>query len=122
MEIDGFNPFRYLSHAYSVCLVMLVTYNLPPWLCTKMNLWMLTLLISSPKQLGNGIDIYLEHLVDELKELWDQGVWTYDSYNKTFLKLKEIIMGVIQNFLSYGNMVGCTTNDYNACPICENNT
>ena len=30
MVVDGFNPFGNLSSAYSVWLIVLVTYNLPP--------------------------------------------------------------------------------------------
>ena len=30
MAVDGFNPFRRFSNAYSVFLVVLVTYKLPP--------------------------------------------------------------------------------------------
>lgn len=122
MAVDGFNPFGDLSSTYSVWPVVLVTYNLPPWLCTKRNFCMLTLLIPGPKQPGNDIDVYLEPLVDELKELWDQGVWTYDAYSKTSFNMKAILMWVIHDFPAYGNMAGCTTKGYNACPICGRNT
>ena len=83
---------------------------------------MVTLLILGPKQLGNDIDVYLEPLVDELKELWHQGVWTYDAYNKTCINMKEILMWVIHDFPTYGNMDGCTTKVFCACPICGRNT
>ena len=43
---------------------------------------MLSLLILGPDQPGNEIDIYLKPLVDELKELWEEGVETYDAYSK----------------------------------------
>lgn len=33
LAIDGFNPFSDLSSRYSCWAVILVTYNLPPWLC-----------------------------------------------------------------------------------------
>ena len=121
MAADGFNPFGDLSSTYSVWPVVLVTYNLPPWLCTKRNFSMLTLLIPGPKQPGNDIDVYLEPLVDELKVLWNQGVWTYDAYNKTCFNMKAILMWVIHDFPAYGNMVGCTKKGYKACPICGKN-
>jgi len=82
---------------------------------------MLTLLIPSRKQPGNDIDVYLEPLVDELKELWDQGVWTYDAYSKTCFNMKAILVWVIHDFPAYGNMDGFTTKGYNACPICGRN-
>ena len=43
---------------------------------------MLSLLIPGPHQPENDIDIYLKPLVDELKELWEEGVETYDAYSK----------------------------------------
>ncbi|KAA0055179.1 uncharacterized protein E6C27_scaffold80G00030 [Cucumis melo var. makuwa] len=52
LATDGFNPFSSLSSRYSCWPVMLVTYNLPPWLCMKKENIMLTLLIPGPKQPG----------------------------------------------------------------------
>ena len=71
MIVDGFNPFGSLSSTHSVWLVVLVTYNLLPWLCMKRSLCLLSLLIPGPKQLGNDIDVSLEPLVNELKLTWD---------------------------------------------------
>ncbi|KAI5337662.1 hypothetical protein L3X38_016933 [Prunus dulcis] len=70
LSSDGFNPHSSLSSSYSCWPVILVTYNLPPWLCMKRKFMMLTLLISGPKQPGNDIDVYLEPLIDDLKSLW----------------------------------------------------
>ncbi|CAL2260360.1 unnamed protein product [Prunus armeniaca] len=71
LSSDGFNPHSSLSSRYSCWPVILVTYNLSPWLCMKRKFMMLTLLISGPKQPGNDIDVYLEPLIDDLKSLWD---------------------------------------------------
>ena len=57
LAADGFNPFANLSSTYSCWPVMLVTYNLPPWLCMAKENVMLTLLIPGPKQPGNNIDV-----------------------------------------------------------------
>ncbi len=40
---------------------------------------MLSLLIPGQKGPGNDIDVYLQLLVDELKQLWEVGVTTFDS-------------------------------------------
>ncbi|XP_073313448.1 uncharacterized protein [Primulina huaijiensis] len=88
LATDGFNLFGDLSSRYSCWPVILVNYNLPSLMCmTKENL-MLTLLIPGPKQPGNDIDIYLEPLVEDLKELWDTGVEAYDAFNKSMFNLK----------------------------------
>ncbi|GKF23665.1 hypothetical protein Tco_0075987, partial [Tanacetum coccineum] len=49
LAADGFNPFGNLSQSYSMWPVILITYNLPPWLCLKETSFMLTLLIPGPK-------------------------------------------------------------------------
>ncbi|XP_074283650.1 uncharacterized protein LOC141608187 [Silene latifolia] len=73
---DGINPFGTLSTQHSTWPVMLIIYNLPPWLTTKSKYILLTLLISGPKQSGNDIDVYLAPLIEDLKLLWNVGVKT----------------------------------------------
>nr|GEX57581.1 hypothetical protein [Tanacetum cinerariifolium] len=67
LAADGFNPFGNLSQAYSMWQVILITYNLPLWLCMKESSFMLTLLIPSPKSPGKDIDVYLRPLIKDLK-------------------------------------------------------
>ncbi|BBG99407.1 transposable element gene [Prunus dulcis] len=74
LSSDGFNPFDDLSSKYSCWPVILVAYNLLPSLCMSKENLMLTLLIPGPRQPRNDIDIYLEPLVEDLKELWINGV------------------------------------------------
>ena len=69
LATDGFNPFSNMSSRYSCWSVMLVTDNLPPWLCMKKENIMLTLLISGLRQPGNYIDVYLHPLVEDLQHL-----------------------------------------------------
>ncbi|XP_075508168.1 uncharacterized protein LOC142545073 [Primulina tabacum] len=62
-----------------------------------------------PKQPGNDIDVYLEPLVEDLKELWDTGVEAYDAFSKSMFNLKAILMWTINDFPAYGNLAGCAT-------------
>ena len=121
MEVDGFNPFGSLSSTHSVWLVVLVTYNLLPWLCMKRSFCLLSLLILGPKQPGNDIDVYLEPLVNELKLTWDEGARTNDDHSRSFFNMKAILMWVIHDFPAYGNMVGCTSKGFSTCPLCGKN-
>ena len=66
---DGFNPFGNMSISYNMWHVVLIPYNLPPWMCMKQTFFILSLLIPSPTAPGNDIDIYLQPLIDELNEL-----------------------------------------------------
>ncbi|XXG41282.1 hypothetical protein AAC387_Pa01g1778 [Persea americana] len=79
---DGFNPFGNMSTSYSMWPVILMPYNLPPWMCMKEPFLMMSLVIPGPNSPRNDIDVYLWPLVDELEELWDHGVSTYDASTK----------------------------------------
>ncbi|KAL0015152.1 hypothetical protein SO802_002221 [Lithocarpus litseifolius] len=82
--VDGFNLYGNMSTTYSTWPVILIPYNLPPWMCMKMSYFMLSLLIG-PTSPRNDIDVYLQPLVEELKELWDVGVEAFDvSSEKSF--------------------------------------
>ena len=64
---DGFNPYENMSSTYSTWPVFLILYNLLPSMCMKR--YSFILLIPSPTSLGNDINVYLQPLVEELKEL-----------------------------------------------------
>ena len=83
LAVDGFNPFRNMSLSYNMWPMVVIAYNLPLWLCTKNSYKMLTLLIPSPNAHGKDIDVFLRLLMDELKELWDEGVIVGDVASKT---------------------------------------
>ena len=73
---DGFNPFGSFNQHYSVWPVVLMPYNLPPWLCMKSSSFILSTIIPGPTSPGNDIDVYLQPLIQELNELWSDGVET----------------------------------------------
>jgi hypothetical protein len=118
LSSDGFNPHSSLSSKYSCWPVILVSYNLPPWLCMKRKYMMLTLLISGPKQPGNDIDVCLQPLIDDLKILWDGVEGVYDAYRAEYFKLKAVLFWTINDFPAYGNLSGSIVKGYNACPVC----
>ena len=89
---DGFNPFGNMGNSYSMWPVVLLPYNLPPWMCMKPEYFMMSLLIPGPKSPGNDIDVYLRPLVDELNELWSDGVQTYDASTKGQFKLHAAVI------------------------------
>ncbi|XP_028114517.1 uncharacterized protein LOC114312475 [Camellia sinensis] len=83
LAADGFNPFGNMSNSYSMWPVIVMPYNLPPWKCMKQSFSMLSLLIPGPQAPGRDIDVYMRPLIDELKELWEDGVLTYDASTET---------------------------------------
>jgi len=67
--------------------------------------FMLSLLIPGPHQPGNEIDIYLKPLVDKLKELWEEGVETYDAYNKEHFQMRASLLWTIHDYLGLSKSV-----------------
>ena len=68
-------PTSFNQH-YSVWPVVLIPYNLPPWLCMKSTSFILSTIVPRPTSPGNDIDVYLQPLIQELNELWSDGVET----------------------------------------------
>lgn len=114
---DGFNPFGNMSTSHSVWPVVLIAYNLPPWMCMKDPFFMMSLLIP-----GNDIDVYLRPLIDELKELGETGVETYDASPKTTFQLHAAVLRTINDFPARANLSGWSTKGTFSCPICNLDT
>ena len=89
---DGFNPFDNMSTTYSIWLVVLMPYNLPPWMIIKDLFMILSLIIHGRIAPGNNTDVYLRPLVDDLHELWNKGITTYDSSTKETFQLHAALL------------------------------
>ncbi|XP_072084535.1 uncharacterized protein [Arachis hypogaea] len=107
---DGFNPYKTMSSRYSIWPVVLTIYNLPPWDCMKQHSMMLSLLIPGPSSPNRNIDIYLQPLIDELKELWENGFETYDAFSGKLFHVHAALLWTICDFPSYSMLSGwCTS-------------
>ena len=122
LACDGFNPFRNMSISHSTWPIVLILYNLPPWMCMKQSFFMLSLLIPGPTAPGNDIDIYLQPLIDELQELWEHGVTTYDVASKQNFLIHAATLWTISDFPAYANLSGWSTKGQFACPSCNKET
>ncbi|XP_074358028.1 uncharacterized protein LOC141697518 [Apium graveolens] len=124
LSADGINPHTNgLTNRYSYWPIVLVTFNLPPWLCMKRKFMMLTILVSGPHEPGNDVDVYLQPLIDDLKKLWEEGEPNvYDAYTKSYFTLKAILLWKINDFPAYGNLSGCVNKGYMCCPVCADDT
>ncbi|XP_073358965.1 uncharacterized protein [Aegilops tauschii subsp. strangulata] len=90
---DGFNPFGLMSISHSIWPVILIPYNLPPWMCMKQQNWIMSMIIPGPKSPGNNIDVYLQPLIDELNVLWEDGAETYDAATKKISRCMHACCG-----------------------------
>lgn len=119
---DGFQPFANSKTPYSIWPVVLMPYNLPPDLCMKQSNILLSMLIPGPKGPGDAIDIYLQPLIEELKDLWDTGVETFDAATQHHFNLRAALMWTINDFPAYAMLSGWSTKGYLACPRCLKDT
>ena len=76
IAMDGVNPYSLQNTNYFFWPVVVINNNIPPWLFVKNGNIMLALIVPCRIQVKN-MDVYLQPLVDELKELWD-GINVYD--------------------------------------------
>ena len=83
---------------------------------------MLSLLIPGPSRLGNDIDVYLQPLIADLKDLWETGVETFDASSNQMFQLQAAIMWTINDFSAYGNLSGWNIHSCFACPCCNTET
>ena len=119
---DGFNPFGMLNVSYSCWPVILIPYNLPPWLCLKQSYWMLSMMIPGARSPGVSIDVYLQPLIDELKVLWEEGVKAWDAKERKDFDLHAILLWTINDFPAYAMLSGWSTKGKFACPYCHTET
>jgi hypothetical protein len=81
LSTDGFQPHSTNNHPYSCWPVFVMPCNLPPDKCLKEGIIFLALVILSPKEPKKQMNIFLQLLFEELKNLWS-GVDAYDSHLK----------------------------------------
>ena len=122
LATDGFNPFGTMSNNYSMWPVVLVPYNMPPWKCMKESFFMMSLLIPGPQAPGKDMDIYLRPLIDELKELWHDGIHTFDMSSGDYFRMHACLLWTIHDFPAYGSLSCWSTKGYKACPTCNEDT
>jgi hypothetical protein len=82
----------------------------------------LSMLIPEKEGPGDAIDIYLQPLIEELIELWEEGVDTHDASTKTNFNLKAAMLWIVHDFPAYANLSGYSTKGRLACPVCHKET
>ena len=119
---DGFNPNSDKRGTYSIWPILLMNYNIAPWLTTKNYFIMLGVLIPGPKSVtADHFDVFIEPLIEELLDLWTYGVYCIDiaRYKESsHFVLKAMVIWTIGDFPAYGMLAGCTTNGFIGCPVC----
>ena len=92
LATDGFPQYsNATSTIYSVWPVVLLVYNLPHTMCMKDPYIFMTLLVPGPNDPGKNLNVYLRPLIDELINLWQVSVHTFDAPYPLLLQLKMYI-------------------------------
>ena len=86
LATDGFNPYGMMAAPYSCWPVFVIPLNLPPGVIFQWQNIFLSLII--PGYLGDDMSVYMEPLIDDLLNAWEEGVWTYDRATKTNFKMR----------------------------------
>ena len=126
LALDGGNPHSLQSSKHFVWPMMIVLYNLPPYLLTKSFFICLTMIKPRPKSpFEDTIDIFLQPLVHELKKLW-KGVPAVDmseppGLNRDF-KMRGMLPWTINDFLAYTLISGQAGKGYAGCLVCSEGT
>ncbi|KAM6572621.1 hypothetical protein CsatA_016701 [Cannabis sativa] len=120
LATKGFNPFKNTNSSYKFWPVTLVPYNLPPTKCMDESFFMTTLLIPGPESPGREIDVFLRPLIDELKDLWSNGVETHDHLTGETFQLRACVLWTISDFITYESLSGWSlSTGFRSCPICQ---
>ena len=83
---------------------------------------MMTLLIPRPQAPGKDMDMFLRLMVDELKQLWNQGVETQDAVDNTIFNMHVALIWIVNNFPAQSSLYGWSGQGYKACPTCNEDT
>ncbi|XP_074336927.1 uncharacterized protein LOC141674102 [Apium graveolens] len=119
LAANGINPYRSMNISHSTWPIILVNYNLPPWLIMKPENLILSTLVPRPVYPGNDIDVYMQPLIAELKELWEVGLQTYDAYADETFMLRSSLLWTISDFPGYAILSGWSTKGKLGCPNCH---
>ena len=75
----------------------------------KEMFFMLSLLIPVSQAPGRDIDVYLRPLIEELKELWHEGVQTFDVSTGENFRMHACVLWKINYFPAYWNLARWST-------------
>ncbi|XP_059285604.1 uncharacterized protein LOC132039075 [Lycium ferocissimum] len=119
---DGFTPYSVSAAPYSCWPIFLTPYNLLPEMCMTSPYIFLNCVILGPRTPKVLIDVYLQPLIDELKQLWCECVVTYDVSTKSNFNMHASLMWTINDFPAYEMLSGWMTAGKLACSYCMENS
>lgn len=119
---DGVNPYAQKRSTFSVWPILIFNYNIAPWLTIKKYFIILALLIPGPNSVtAEHIDVFIAPLLEELMELWMDGVPCFDAAQwngESRFVLRAMVIWMLHDFPAFAMMAGTTNKGYKGCPVC----
>ena len=76
---------------------------------------MLTLLIHSPSSPRKDMDVFLRPVIDELKDLWEQGIQKHDAMDNSVFNMRAAHMCTVNDFLARCSLFEWSGQGYKSC-------
>ena len=99
---DGFNPYRMQNVSYSIWPGICIPLNFPPSMCMKQSNSILSFLIPGKHSPGSDMNLYCEALINDLLDMFENGVRTYDASRGEYFQLRAAILWTITDFPGLG--------------------
>jgi len=90
--------------------------------CDPLQFIFIALLIPGPKNPKENLDIYMQPLIEELVQLFNEGILTYDVFLMQNFLMKVAILWSGSDFRAYAMLSGWMTVGRLACSYCMENT
>jgi len=91
-------------------------------MCKKRQFKFIALLIPGPKNPKGNLDIYMQPLIKELVQLWNEGLVTYYVLLRQNFLIKVVLLWTVSDFLAYSMLSGWMIAGKLACPHCMEHT
>ncbi len=101
MALDGVNPFGENNNVWSTWQILLLIYNLLPWLATKKFFMFLSIIILKHESVKNtNFNVLIAPLIEELQELWEgvRGLDIIQPIGRRQFLMRAILMWTIHDF------------------------
>ena len=75
-------------------------------MCLKDPVMFLTIVIPGPKSPKQRLDVFMQPLIEELLNLWEYGVVTWDVSKKQNFTMRAAVIWTISDFPAYSMLSG----------------
>jgi hypothetical protein len=90
--MNGVNLYSLQNTNYYVWSMVIINNNIPPWFSVKNEHLVLALIVLGRRQVKK-MDVYLQPLIDEFKQLWE-GIHVYDVSRPILMESYFTLYGI----------------------------